>query len=146
MQSCPSFFAALSQCIRDCLRVGLLVSMFLTLTVMLLNSSARAEDGQALQLRDTPSLSSPTQMKSGGLLFKDREGYRTAPVLHTEVHIVVTGMIARTKVKQSFSNPGKIWQEGVYVFPLPETAAVDRMRMRIGERIIEGQIKGKETG
>ena len=33
------------------------------------------------------------------------------------------------------------WLEGVYVFPLPETAAVDQLRMKVGERIIEGQIK-----
>jgi hypothetical protein len=53
-------------------------------------------------------------------------------------------MIARATVKQEFINPGRTqqdWAEGIYVFPLPETAAVDHLRMRIGERIIEGQIK-----
>ena len=29
------------------------------------------------------------------------------------------------------------------MFPLPETAAVDHLRMKVGERIIEGQIKEK---
>ena len=52
-------------------------------------------------------------------------------------------MIVRAKVKQSFCNPTDEWKEGVYVFPLPETAAVDHMRMHIGERIVEGQIKEK---
>ncbi|HEY7532898.1 MAG TPA: marine proteobacterial sortase target protein, partial [Nitrospiraceae bacterium] len=33
------------------------------------------------------------------------------------------------------------WAEGIYVFPLPDTAAVDHLRMKVGERIIEGQIK-----
>jgi Ca-activated chloride channel family protein len=32
----------------------------------------------------------------------------------------------------------------VYVFPLPETAAVDRLRMVVGERVIEGQVREKE--
>lgn len=31
--------------------------------------------------------------------------------------------------------------EGIYVFPLRETAAVDHLRMKVGERIIEGEIK-----
>jgi len=56
----------------------------------------------------------------------------------------VTGIIARTTVSQEFTNPGRDkddWAEGIYVFPLPETAAVDHLRMKIGERIIEGQIK-----
>ena len=36
------------------------------------------------------------------------------------------------------------WVEGVYVFPLPENAAVDRLWLRIGDRLIEGQVKEKE--
>ncbi|MCB1845671.1 MAG: marine proteobacterial sortase target protein, partial [Halioglobus sp.] len=37
------------------------------------------------------------------------------------------------------------WVEGVYVFPLPEAAAVDRLRMRAGERVVEGEIREKEN-
>ena len=51
------------------------------------------------------------------------------------------GMIARVHVHQKFKNPDKQWKEGIYVFPLPEHAAVDHMRMTIGERVIEGRIK-----
>ena len=64
-----------------------------------------------------------------------------APSLHTNVHISITGLIARTTVRQEFRNPGTDWAEGIYVFPLPETAAVDHLRMHIGERIIEGMIQ-----
>ena len=38
---------------------------------------------------------------------------------------------------------GTEWVEGVYVFPLPDEAAVDHLRMTIGERIIEGEIREK---
>ncbi|MFO0767219.1 MAG: VIT domain-containing protein [Nitrospiraceae bacterium] len=31
--------------------------------------------------------------------------------------------------------------EGIYVFPLPETAAVDHLLMHVGDRIIEGHVK-----
>ena len=56
----------------------------------------------------------------------------------------VTGMIARVKVEQHFKNPTKEWLEGVYVFPLPEESAVDHLDMKVGTRVIEGQIKEKE--
>jgi Ca-activated chloride channel family protein len=83
----------------------------------------------------------------GSLLFKtDVAGrYLTAPIQSTEVEIVVRGLVAETKVRQRFSNPGDEWLEGVYVFPLPQNAAVHAMRLEIGERIIEEQIKEKEA-
>jgi Ca-activated chloride channel family protein len=41
-------------------------------------------------------------------------------------------------------NPTGEWREGVYVFPLPENAAVDHLDMRIGERVVEGQIRERD--
>jgi len=64
-----------------------------------------------------------------------------APTLETEVNIVVTGIIARASVRQSFTNPSQAWAEGIYVFPVPEDAAVDRLRMKIGDRLVEGVIQ-----
>ena len=82
----------------------------------------------------------------GSLLFKTNAAgrYIPAPTLKTDVRIAVTGIIARTSLRQEFMNPSgekDDWAEGVYVFPLPDTAAVDHLRMKVGERIIEGQIK-----
>jgi Ca-activated chloride channel family protein len=64
-----------------------------------------------------------------------------APVLETDVDIVVTGIVARARVRQEFTNPGAAWAEGIYVFPLPDDAAVDHLRMRVGDQIIEGVIQ-----
>jgi Ca-activated chloride channel homolog len=91
----------------------------------------------------TITLSDVTQ---GSLLLKTSQPgrYIPTPILKTDVRISVTGIIARATVSQEFINPGRgpdDWAEGIYVFPLPETAAVDHLRMKIGERIIEGQIK-----
>jgi len=82
----------------------------------------------------------------GSLLFKTAESgrYLLAPILHTDVQISVTGTIVRARLKQEFINPAHekdAWTEGVYVFPLPETAAVDHLRMTVGERTIDGLIK-----
>jgi|CXWL01.1.fsa_nt_gi Ca-activated chloride channel family protein len=84
-----------------------------------------------------------SEVKQGRLLFRSGQAGRfiPAPSLKTDVQITVTGVIARAIVTQEFTNPGKDWAEGIYVFPLPETAAVDHLRMKVGERIIEGQIK-----
>ena len=66
------------------------------------------------------------------------------PAVRTDVRIRVTGPISRVAVTQEFLNPTAEWLEGVYVFPLPEGAAVDTMRLQVGERVIEGQIRERE--
>ena len=66
---------------------------------------------------------------------------RSAPMLKTDIAMRVTGFINRVHLIQTFHNGSDDWVEGVYVFPLPENAAVDHMRIMIGERIIEGKIK-----
>jgi len=93
-----------------------------------------------------PSLIGLKDVTQGSLLFKTGQSgrYLPAPLLHTDVRITVTGTIVRARLKQEFMNPsgGKDdWAEGVYVFPLPETAAVDHLRMMVGDRTIEGEIK-----
>jgi Ca-activated chloride channel family protein len=71
---------------------------------------------------------------------RDGEAF-SAPLLSTDVAFRVNGPLARARVVQTFTNPNHDWYEGVYVFPLPENAAVDRLRLRVGERIIEGEIR-----
>jgi len=95
---------------------------------------------------ETSSASGPTpeQMQSGSLLLRMEQGYSTATLLNTEVHMTLSGLVARVSVKQQFRNNSENWVEGIYVFPLPDKAAVDRMRLHIGERFIEGEIQEKE--
>ena len=143
MSAPSSFFTALRLCVQQSMRVGLAVSILLTCIVLTLVNFAHATLPDHSDAGDTQLIEGPDMMKSGGLLFKSESEYQVAPLLHTEVQISISGMIARAKVKQSFRNPTREWKEGVYVFPLPEDAAVDHMRMLIGERIIEGQIKEK---
>ena len=82
----------------------------------------------------------------GVLLLRSPDGRTlpSAPLLSTEVAFRITGMVARARVVQTFQNISQDWVEGVYVFPLPETAAVDRLRMRVGERDIEGEVRERE--
>jgi Ca-activated chloride channel family protein len=73
--------------------------------------------------------------------FSGDGSYIEAIQTQTDVDYVITGAIARATIKQQFTNSSEFWAEGIYVFPLPENAAVDQFRMKIGERIIEGQIQ-----
>src|SRR5215472_6308896 len=92
----------------------------------------------------------PGEVGSGTLLLSGELGplgpgpLGPAPTLETDVDIAVTGMVARTRVTQRFVNPTDEWLEGVYVFPLPDTAAVDQLHMLVGSHVIEGQIRERE--
>ena len=85
------------------------------------------------------------EVQRGSLLFEaDSGGERRlllAPTVDTDVTMDITAMVARVRVRQTFTNPSDHWVNGVYVFPLPETAAVDHMKLVIGKRVIEGEIR-----
>jgi Ca-activated chloride channel family protein len=61
--------------------------------------------------------------------------------LDTEIRAEITGLAARVEVTQWFYNGGSEWREAVYRFPLPPGAAVDRLRIEAGERVLEGEIR-----
>ncbi len=63
------------------------------------------------------------------------------PLKHTEVDADIIGFVGRVTVRQVFHNPTDRKIEAIYVFPLPQTAAVDDMVMQVGDRRIVGQIK-----
>ncbi len=89
------------------------------------------------------------QVKSGQLLLQNpgdsHPTYSAALLLDTQVDMQVNGMLAQVTIKQQFKNTSKQWLEGIYVFPLPENSAVNKMSIHIGERIIVGKIKEKQA-
>ena len=85
----------------------------------------------------------PEDVGGGGLFVRSGNGqaWQPLPRLESEVELSITGLVARARVVQRFANPSDRWLEGVYAFPLPELAAVDHLDMRVGQRVIEGQIQ-----
>lgn len=73
----------------------------------------------------------------------DQRYHRLA--LDTSIHAEVTGLLARVHVVQSFQNDSDAWMEGTYRFPLPDGAAVDRLFIKVGDRILEGEIRERES-
>ncbi len=87
-----------------------------------------------------------TDITRGTLLSQNEDGeIRDITLIRTDVEIDITGPIARTQVTQRFQNPSDTWTEALYLFPLPNDSAVDRMRMFVGDRIIEGQIRERDA-
>ncbi|MEM9291273.1 MAG: marine proteobacterial sortase target protein [Acidobacteriota bacterium] len=95
--------------------------------------AVRAELGPEMGLYDAPGALMVRSATSGR--------YYRFPAVQTEIELDVTGVVVRGSVRQVFRNPAPVWVEGVYVFPLPEDAAVDTLRLEVGERVIEGQVK-----
>ena len=96
------------------------------------------------QIEPEPAvLVTPDDMHTGALLLRTIEPgkYLEAPRLKTDVAVTVTGPTARAVITQRFENPSDKWVEGVYVYPMPQNAAVDTMKMQVGSRFLEGQVK-----
>src|SRR6266446_4085314 len=66
------------------------------------------------------------------------------PLKHTDVKAEITGFLSRVTLTQEFENPFKEKIEAVYVFPLPQNAAVDDMTMVVGDRTVRGKILRRE--
>lgn len=80
----------------------------------------------------------------GGLYASGNPEPIALPLQHTEVEAKVAGNISRVEVTQRFQNPFTTTIEAIYVFPLPDEAAVDDLVIRIGDRTIQGSIKKRQ--
>lgn len=94
----------------------------------------------------TPAQEAPDRPGCGALMAKlpDAEKDVPVPLKHTAVVANVDGYIATVDVTQQFQNPYDSKIEAVYVFPLPDNAAVNEFVMTVGERKIRGIIRERE--
>ena len=106
---------------------GLLILTSVLLLLLIVRvETARADDGEFW-----------------GVEFAGNGGTRQAVALNTEIRANVSGLVARIEVTQVFRNDGPNWAEATYRYPLPTGAAVDRMRIEVGQRVLEGEIREK---
>ena len=105
----------------------------------LLTSPARAQDAGAST--PPPQGAPPAQLRA---LSPDGTPLGDCPLEHTDVEIEVSGFVLRARVRHRFVNPFPERIEAVYAFPLPESAAVDEMQMRIGDRVVSAEIQRRE--
>lgn len=98
----------------------------------------------ALLLGLVPAAQAQVQDLGEGSMQVAGGGQRILPLKHTEVKAEISGFVAEVSVTQVFGNPAEKPIEAVYVFPLPENAAVNDMTLVVGDRRIKGQIKKRE--
>jgi len=121
--------------------IGFGISGFILLTIFAIYISHPAE-----ATTEIPQVSiNLDDVDSGQLLLRSENVVSSALLLTTDVKVTVSGTVSRTTVSQRFINTGTSWAEGVYAFPVGENAAVDSLKMRIGDRFIEGQIKERKA-
>ncbi|WP_350433109.1 marine proteobacterial sortase target protein [Shewanella sp. H8] len=92
----------------------------------------------------SPSGYQDDDITQGTLEYFQQNQVIQAFALDTQVSMDVSGLLNRVTVKQVFINDSDQWVNGRYLFPLPETAAVDSMKLRIGDKVIAGQIQPKK--
>jgi len=93
----------------------------------------------------TNNANDATNPPVGGLYVQSEDGEQQVfPLKHTKVDAKIAGNVSQVEVTQTFSNPFEEPLEAVYVFPLPDEAAVSDMEITIGDRIIKGKIKKRE--
>jgi len=82
----------------------------------------------------------------GAMMARLPEGEKeiALPLKHTDVNGRITGYIATVEVTQEFGNPYDEKIEAVYVFPLPQNAAINEFIMVIGKRKIRGIIRERK--
>ena len=95
----------------------------------------------ALLVGLAPAAQAQVQDLGEGSMQVAGDGQRILPLKHTEVKAEISGFVAEVSVTQVFGNPADKPIEAVYVFPLPENAAVNDMTLLVGDRRIKGQIK-----
>lgn len=112
----------------------------ITLAVVLLSqlmpqSGATAQAGQVIMVPE-----------GGRLDALDRDGnvMGPCPLEHTDVDVAISGFISRVTLKQRFKNTQNEKIEAVYTFPLSHRAAVDRMTMTVGDRVVVGEVHERE--
>ncbi len=128
---------------RAVFRDALVIAGTLGLAILVLLASLAVHSLPAAAQSAQPP-GAPVDLRAG-LYFPSGEAGQAleAPALKTDVAMAVNGMVNRVTVRQVFHNPTDRWLEGVYIFPLPERSAVDRLTMVIGERRVEGRVLEK---
>ncbi len=89
----------------------------------------------------SPAELAPGSEPRGGMLLPHDKSLPPVPLEHTDYTIDVVGPIADTLVVQRFHNTHSAPLDALYVFPLPMDAAVSELELRIGERLIRGELQ-----
>lgn len=93
----------------------------------------------------TPRASAAPAVAAPTLRWQQADGSSVdAAASALDVRYAVSGLVAEGVVTQRFRNDSAGFLEGQYLLPLPNGAAVHTLKLRIGQRVIEGEIRERE--
>jgi Ca-activated chloride channel family protein len=95
--------------------------------------------------QETPPVAAAPDPGTGEMFIATASGLVPLPPLDMQVDIEVTGPLVQGTVRQTFRNTTLQVTDAVYLFPLPEGAAVDSLDLRIGDREIHSAVREKEA-
>ena len=100
---------------------------------------------QPLLIKDEPRLVTPERDVPAGIgqLFARKPGSRDerADVVQLTSHSVkvrIAGAVARTEIEETFSNTSDQVLEGIYRFPLPPEAQIERLALDVDGKFLDG--------
>ena len=99
---------------------------------------ANPNDKKSISLKD---------IQTGTLVQKGEEPgqYYELPRLDTKVDLAIDGLVVSATVDQMFVNNSSEPIEAIYVFPLPDKAAVYDMVMIVNDRLIQSHVKERKA-
>ena len=109
-----------------------------------LASLSQSLDRKSSDLKLAQLPSQPSEKTVGGLYVQSRTKSQVFPLKQTQVKAKILGNISSVEVSQIFENPFQEPLEAIYVFPLPDQAAIDQMVIKIGDRTIKSKIETRE--
>lgn len=88
----------------------------------------------------------PNLLADGFIIPQSRHGERIPPltVKYHKVSVEIINQVAKTSVDQVFINNHDRDIEGIFIFPLPEKAAISEFSMFVGDKKIEGEILDRD--
>ncbi len=126
--------------------LGLVAMGALTTSTFAARATANPIHRTAAPVEPLPASTAPISSEGGLILRGSGEVATTVPAVRLGTDIVadVDGQTARVTVTQAFRNTSDEWMEATYLYPLPDDGAVDTLKMVVGDRVFEGEIKPRE--
>ena len=108
------------------------ITILLTLLILLSAALPAAAQGIIID----PPLTTPQPIRPAPVSPVTVESHR--------VNAAISGPVATVRVTQVFHNGSQQMQEGTFIFPLPEDAAISDFQMTVDGQVLEGKLLKKE--
>lgn len=91
-----------------------------------------------------PAIADGSRTLSPYFVVDGATGNEALPLKSTRADVTISGVIADVVVTQVYRNEGETPIEARYVFPASSRAAVYALRLRVGDRVVDAQIREKQ--